>query len=309
MPQVKFAKTSLTYVTLVPKVLIVIFFVTFARAAAIAFVELDYLQLLMCFFTITCALKYRSRVIDSLIFVAFFDALRAEATGIYNALNGIRVNGLDADSGWVVPYLLDKVGLHYWWCVQGLLNKRPEYAVLDTGSQYNIMSAEYADWNYLKRNGPPQSFTLANSTLVTSEGYVEVDWVFDGVHSEVYRLKFHVIKGLCMNLLIGNDTLRETETLSRNFDRVRRMLLSRVSFISPIVFLKPPGSSCQLLLHRVLSKCIAVQAVPDTGAAKNVMDADWARSNGFRVQSGKGDRTFLFFADKSVQGTLGTVKT
>ena len=308
MPQVKFAKTSLTYVTLVPKVLIVIFFVTFARAAAIAFVELDYLQLLMCFFTITCALKYRSRVIDSLIFVAFFDALRAEATGIYNALNGIRVNGLDADSGWVVPYLLDKVGLHYWWCVQGLLNKRPEYAVLDTGS-HNIMSAEYADWNYLKRNGPPQSFTLANSTLVTSEGYVEVDWVFDGVRSEVYRLKFHVIKGLCMNLLIGNDTLRETETLSRNFDRVRRMLLSRVSFISPIVFLKPPGSSCQLLLHGVLSKCIAVQAVPDTGAAKNVMDADWARSNGFRVQSGKGERTFLFFADKSVQGTLGTVKT
>ena len=309
MPQVKITKTSVTYVTLVLKVLIVMHFVVFARATAIAFVELDYLQLLMCFFTITCALKYRSQLIDSLIFVAFFDALRAEATGTYDAFHGIRVNGLDAASGWLVSYLIDKVGLRYWWCLSGLLNKRPEYAVLDTGSQYNIMSAKYADLYNLKIDGPRQSFTLANSTLVTSEGYVEVDWMFEGEHSKVYHLKFHVIKGLCMNLLIGNDTLKETETLSRHFDRVRRMLLSRVSFTSPIMFLKPPGSSCQLLLHGVLSKRIAVQALPDTGAAKNIMDADWARLNGFRVQSGKGERTFLLFADKSVQRTLGTVKT
>ena len=309
MPQIKSAKTSLTYVKLVSKVLIVIHFVIFVRVAAIALVELDYLQLLMCFFTITCVLKYGSRVINSLIFVAFFDALRAEATGTFNAVNGIRVNGLDADSGWLVPYLLDKVGLRYWWCLSGLVNLRPEYAVVDTGSQYNIMSAKYAASNNLKIDGPRQTFTLANSTLVTSEGYVEVDWHFEGECSKVYRLKFHVIKGLCMNLLIGNDTLRETETLSRHFDRVRRMLLSRVSYTSPIIFIKAPGPSCQLLLHGVLSKCIAVQAVPDTGAAKNIMDADWARLNGFRVQSGKGERTFLLFADKSVQRTLGIVKT
>ena len=309
MPQVKVANTRLTYVTLVLKVLIVIYVVVFARATAIALMELDYLQLFMCLFTIICALKYRSGFIDSLNFVAFFDAFGDEATEIYNAHNGIRVNGLDADSGRLVPYLLDKVGLRYWWCVLGLLNQRPEYAVLDTGSQYNIMSAKYADWHNLKIDGPRQSFTLANSTLVTSEGYVEVDWMFEGEHTKVYRLKFHVIKGLCMNLLIGNDTLRETETLSRQFNRVRRMLLSTQRLISPIMFLKPPGSSCQLLLHGVLSKRIAVQALPDTGAAKNIMDADWARLNGFRVQSGEGEGTFLLFADKSVQRTLGTVKT
>ena len=306
MPQVKFAQTRTTYITLVLEVSIVMHFLIFARTTAIALLESNYLQLFMCFFTITCALKFRSQFIDSLIFVAFFDALGAQATGIYNAFNGTPVNELN---GWLVPYLLDKAGVRHWWCLSGLLNKRPEYAVLDTGSQYNMMSAKYADYYNLKIDGLHQSFTLANSTLVTSEGCVEVDWMFEGEHSKVYRLKFHVIKDLCMHLLIGNDTLRETETLSRHFDRVRRMLLSRVVFTSPIIFLKPPGSSCQLLLHGVLSKRIAVQALPDTGAAKNIMDADWARSNGFRVQSGKGERAFLQFADKSVQRTLGTVKT
>ena len=313
MPPVKFAKTSHTYGTrtLLPAVLIVIHFVTaftFARAAAIAFVELDYLQLLMCTFTIASALQYRSRLIDGPLFVAFFDALRAEATGIFNAQNGMPANGLDAHSGWLVPYLLGKVGIRYWWCLSGRLNNRPECAVLDTGSQYNIMSAEYADWKDLHIVGPRESFTLANSTLVTSEGYVEADWGFEGEDSKIYRLKFHIIKDLHVNLLIGSDTLKETETLSRNFHRVRRMLFCKASFTFPIIFLKPPGSSCQLL-RGILGKRIAIQAIADTGAVKNIMDADWARLNGFRVQSGKEERTFLLFADKSVQRTLGTVKT
>lgn len=270
--------------------------------------ESDSLQLIMSTLTITYALKYHSLLTEGLLFGAFFDALDAEATGIYNAHNGIRANGLDADSGWLVPYLLGKVGVRYWWCLSGHLNKRPEYAVVDTGSQCNIMSAEYAESHRLHVAGPRQSFRLANSTLATSEGYVEADWIFEGENMEVYRLKFHVIKDLRMSLIIGSEFLKETETLSRNFNRVRRKLFSKACFTFPVAFFKHPGSACHLL-HGILAKRIAVQAIPDTGAGKNIMDADWARLNGFRIQSGKGERTFLMFADKSVQRTFGTVET
>lgn len=125
---------------------------------------------------------------------------------------------------------------------------------------------------------------------------------------EVYRLEFHLIKDLRMNLIIGSETLKETGTLSRDFNRVCRKVLSKASFTFPAAFFKHPGSACHLL-HGILAKRIAVQAVPETGAGKNIMDADWARLNGFRIESGKGERTFLMFADKSVQRTLGTVKT
>lgn len=309
MPHVKFAKTSYTYGSLLPAafiaMLLIIAFI-FVRTVAIAYVESDYPQLLMCTFTIICALICRSRPIDSLLFAAFFVGLRAEATGIFEAYYGIQ--GLAPHSGWLVPYLLGKVGLRYWWCLLGQLDKRFEYAVVDTGSQYNIMSAKYADRIGLPIAGPRESFTLANSTMITSEGFVEADWVFQGEDSKVYRLKFHVIKDLHVDLLIGSDTLKETETLSRNFHRVRRMLFFKASFAFPITFINPPGSSCQLL-HGTLAKRVAVQAIADTGAVRNIMDADWAKSNGFCVQSGKGERTFLLFADKSVQRTLGTVKT
>ena len=310
MSQVKLVKTSYTYGALLSAILNVMYLVLaflFTRAAAIAFMESDCLQLTLCTLTITYALKYRSRL-SHLPFVAFLDGFGAEITGVYKASNGIRANGLDADSGWLVPYLLGKVGLSYWWCLSGLLNKRPVYAILDTGSQCNIMSADYAYSHHLHVIGLHESFRLANSALVTSEGYVEIEWAFEGEHSVVYRLKFHVIEGLPTDLIIGSETLRETETLSRNFDRVRRMMCWKSSFTVPIALLERPRSECQLL-HGFLAKHVAVQAVPDTGAGKNIMDADWARSNGFNIQSGKGERTFLLFADKSVQRTLGTVKT
>lgn len=239
MPQVKVAKTSLTYGTLLSGALRIMYLVLafiFARASAIALMELDFLQLIMCTLTITYAFKYHSRLTDGHLFGAFFNALDAEATGIYNAHNGIRANGLDADSGWLIPYLLGKSGLRYWWCLSGLLNKCPEYAVVDTGSQCNIMSAEYAESHRLHVAGPRQSFRLANSTLATSEGYVKADWIFEGENMEVYRLKFHVIKDLRMNLIIGSEFLKEIETLSRNFNRVRRKLLSKACFTFPVAF-------------------------------------------------------------------------
>ena len=314
MPHVKYDETSHAYGALLPAVLIAMYLVIafiFAQTVAIAFVDSDYLQLLICTCTITCALKYRSRLIDSVLIATFFDALRAEAAEAFNACSGVRADELDLHSGWLVPYLLGMVGIRYWWCLSGRLKQSrfPEYAVVDTGSQYNMMSAKYADRNDLRTAGPRESFILANSTLVTSEGYVEADWVFEGGHSKVYRLKFHVIKILHTDLLIGSDTLRETETLSRNFHLVHRMMLfSKASFTFPIMFINRPGSLCQLL-HGYLAKRVAVQAIADTGAVKNIMDADWARLNGFRVQSGKRERTFLLFADKSLQRTLGTVKT
>ena len=273
----------------------------------LAFRESNYLTLTLCTLTLAVSLRY-------------LDLFRIpqKSAFSYSLLTLKKHSTLSQDISCMLGIGLKQLrttnDVNYRWKVQGLLNLRTAIAIADTGSQYNIMSKDFADRYFFRSVGPAKRFRLANSTVVSSQGSVSARWIFGRLNSSFddsisYDLVFHVLEESKLDLVLGADTLHVTETLSKFSHRAERRLPNICASVYAVrLSLNLLGSAC-LRLPGMLSGKIAVSAIPDTGASCNMLNAAWARAHSLNINKSQEQRRIFYFADGSIQRTIGVVDT
>ena len=128
-------------------------------------------------------------------------------------------------------------------------------------------------------------------------------WAFAENPTEMLDIICHVLPTCLFDLILGQDFLRATETLS-----IHRRRFTECSF-------KIVGSmhlsyvdGCSQYFRGMLAGDMAL-AIPDTGADVNVMSLGYALRLGFLVNRESRNRGYLIFADGTSQYTVGQVDT
>ncbi|KAI9807354.1 MAG: hypothetical protein M1833_000097 [Piccolia ochrophora] len=188
----------------------------------------------------------------------------------------------------------------------GFINGIEVLAFPDTGAEGNVMSFSFAEKHHLKiLKGSQQCsvFKLANGRKVRSIGQVDVTWAFEGSSLNEYDLRFNVLPFCSHPVLIGNELLKETKTMSLHRDRLRAC----VSFRWPVQFANLLGSARERLRGKLNGK--TVLALPDSGCEPNLLSEAYVKKRGLTIQKDFRRRAVLQFADGSIQETAGQVKT
>jgi hypothetical protein len=171
-------------------------------------------------------------------------------------------------------------------------------ALPDTGSERNIVSD-----SFIRRRGHHIStvqnegyiFTLADGGKVQSRGEIILRWNFHR-ESQTWDLLFHVLTGCTYDVIIGNLTLRETQTMSFHSHRLRKQnVLARCFFTINLI-----GCPQQRIQGALDGN--AILAIPDTGSKRNIISAECAERLGLQVRTDDRARIWLKFPDgRSVQ--------
>ena len=133
---------------------------------------------------------------------------------------------------------------------------------------------------------------------------VRLDWAFAEDPRKTYRIVCHVLDKCPYDMILGNDFLRMTETMSKYKHRLTSCSFNVASYIPHFGFL---GGSRQRLHGQLAGK--HVYAIPDSGADMNVMSLQYAVSNGLHITHSYGDQGYLQFADGTYNEIYGQVET
>ena len=130
-------------------------------------------------------------------------------------------------------------------------------------------------------------------------------WAFAENQKKTFSILCHIIPHCTYDLILGNEFLRSTNTLTKFRHRLTKCIFSVINNIPHFGFL---GETYQRLQGTLAGKH-PVLAIPDTGADKNVMSLQYAVNHGFELMTGKNHCGYLQFADGSYDKTIGQVKT
>ena len=136
-------------------------------------------------------------------------------------------------------------------------------------------------------------------------GTVSLLWAFAEEPEQAISILCHVLPRCAYDLVLGNEFLTATKTLTKSCHRLTRCLFSIVNNIPHFGFL---GETSQRL-DGTLGETRSVLAVPDTGAERNVMSLQYAVDHGFRLKTERSHCGYLQFADGSYDKTVGQVET
>lgn len=188
--------------------------------------------------------------------------------------------------------------------IAGALNGRSTMAVADTGSDYNIISASFARQNGIKTGisgtGTEQLLQLASGAYISPAGNVTLPWVFKDETKET-QLMFYILEGCRNKIIIGNNTLLSTATMTFNSHRLSYATIpeSRVFDVNYI-------SDGKQVLQGTLNNH-KVYAVPDTGSHRNILSVECAKRLKLRICQTESARVCLRFPDGSTRRTIGTI--
>jgi len=193
--------------------------------------------------------------------------------------------------------------------LQGCLDGHQSLVLADSGSERNIMREDYARRRGYTIDNSPQTRTKVklpqNGKYLHIIGRTTASWAFEENRSQVYRLDFDVVSNCVHDLIIGNQFLDQTKTLTEYKHRLVAMPprfpgRNRLSINSI-------GASHQTLPMLVRGDWggeIRADCLPDTGAEGEVISEAFVRKNKLRLEHS--DTTFEF-ADGTTDDSLGRV--
>lgn len=135
-------------------------------------------------------------------------------------------------------------------------------------------------------------------------GTVALEWAFAQDPKKTVTIICHVLPNCIYDLILCNEFLTATQTLSTYRHRFTRCSFPTSNSFTQFCFLGETGQR----LQGTLADAHDVFAVPDTGAERNVMDMDYALEKGLKIERSD-DKQYLRFADGTCQETEGRVDT
>lgn len=154
---------------------------------------------------------------------------------------------------------------------QGFIQGQQVCAMPDTGVGYNIIAASLAQ--SLGFADPPGNamrglkIRLANGKYIRTIGVIEAIWSFSSDTGKIWELTFHVIEDFVYDIVLGNEFLMATETMSNHQFRLSRIPppLRALS----VLYVNTLGRVTQRL--RGLLYGNLVETLPDFGCESNLL--------------------------------------
>ena len=188
--------------------------------------------------------------------------------------------------------------------VRGYANDRNIWAFCDTGAGQNIISARMAKQMGLNVKYQPTLFTMGNSKQVNSFGIAHFDWAFSDDPSNIIKIIAHVLDDFKYDCLLGNSFIRATKLMTDHVKRFVKGVFPSRRFWSMNLL----GETSQRI-QGWLGDYVDMEALPDIGSSRNIMDESWTRSFGFSIRSAAENMGVVVFPDNSTRATIGQVHT
>jgi hypothetical protein len=185
-----------------------------------------------------------------------------------------------------------------------LVGQQHANALGDYGAKKNFMKTSYAKQLGLVIDGRKKvSVALGSGQQVTTTGAVETWFRFKDEH-KAYLLVFHLLPNCIHDVILGKRFLKATETFKSGANYLRRVVKRISSFTTPhFLYLGDSAPRFTGLLNGWRQEALA-----DSGCKVPIMDEDYARFLGLRIQTDSQNRVRLRFADNSTAMTSGMSK-
>jgi hypothetical protein len=176
----------------------------------------------------------------------------------------------------------------------------------DNGSDENVMREDLArtlGLHIYQQEVDRKKFVLANGKIIESVGRCEAPCNFGTESHNVlsrFICTFYVFQNLASQLLMGASFLGDTETLTKNRDR----LVKRPLGLFRALRVRHLGSVRERLSCEVDGK--ALLATPDTGAELDLVSNRFAQIQKRNLIQPGGE--LIMFADGSIGETLGVIR-
>lgn len=186
--------------------------------------------------------------------------------------------------------------------VKGHLNNIALEAFPDSGADQCLISLSMASRLGVKVvPGTARTIHLANKKPVQSPGMIRVPWIFSG-ESTMHWLKCWVLPGCVHSLVLGNEFLKATKTLTRFASRIK----SKPVGLPRRLRLRLLGEEKQRLWGFLNGHLTA--ALPDTGSDVMLISNDYAQKIGVTIDRDCENWLEVEFADGSTAWTSGVAR-
>ena len=191
--------------------------------------------------------------------------------------------------------------------MRGHLNGLETYAIPDTGAEFNIMAAEFAQRGGLSVDTKDPSkcrlLRMANGKHIKTIGTADVKWGFASDPSQEWKLTFHVLADFVYDLILGSQFLFATQTMSHYKERLSTIPrpLQSLSVLRVNVL----GSASRQVRGSLQE--VRVNALPDSGSEPSLLSYEYVKQRGWLWSMKMEDQNLLQFADGSVERTEGSI--
>lgn len=194
---------------------------------------------------------------------------------------------------------------------QGFIQGRKEVclvaAIPDTGAGYNLISASLVEsLGFAKPPGRIHNgvdIRMANGKFIRTLGAVEAIWSFKNNAGETWKLVFHVLDDFVYDLVLGNEFLMATRTMSTNQHRLNRVPLP----LRALSVLRVSTLGCVNQRVRGSLDGNLVEALPDSGSESSLLSWSYVTKCGWAHKIDDRDSRLLVFPDGTVERTMGTL--
>ncbi len=191
--------------------------------------------------------------------------------------------------------------------LEGFVNGKLVQAKPDTGAQANFMSLSFAKNLGLAldhRDAKSRTgFPMANGQKIWSVAQASAQWRFKNAVSKSYELKFFVLEKLIYDVIIGDEFLQSTQTMSVYEDRLS--WAPRPKSTLHIRHVNLLGDPNQRISGRLNEE--STSALPDSGAEPSLVSYEYAKRRGLLTRRLSGDRNLLQYPDGSLSKAEGQV--
>lgn len=186
--------------------------------------------------------------------------------------------------------------------VKGILNGNPVEALPDSGADMCFISPKLASNLGLRlATGSERKIQIANKKHVQSPGMVEAPWRF-AREEKAHILKCWILPGCVHDLVLGNDFLKVTQTLTTFKNRIKSKLVE----LPRRLRLRLLGEEKQRLWGFLDGHLTT--AMPDTGSDVMLISRAYAQRIGLTIDRGFENWLEVEFADGTTDWTSGVVR-
>lgn len=188
------------------------------------------------------------------------------------------------------------------YCVEGCLCRTQIEACPDTGADLCLISPSMVSTLGLDvAPGTERTIHLANKKPVQSPGMAQVPWTFSGERT-AHMLDCWVLPGCVHDLVLGNQFLKATQTLTRFTSRIK----SKSIALPQRLRLRLLGEEKQRLVGYLDGHLTT--ALPDTGSDAMLISGAYAQKIGLAINTGCENWLEVEFADGSTAWTSGVAR-
>lgn len=186
--------------------------------------------------------------------------------------------------------------------VRGSINDEPVFASTAPEIKVNVISESFAHQCKLEIQKSRNSFILGHGRKIESVGKTSAIWQFDRETMDKGRADFVVLSKCSRPVILGNDFLSQTQTLTTNWHRLRQQAIPAEDFSCVHIF----GDSPHSIAGRIRKQ--PIYALPATGCEVNLVSEEYILSRGLGHKVDKRRKTWLKLIDGSLLQASGEIR-